>query len=269
MKTQKRRAKALPGPDLDRDGKKTVPRALSASRLRQLTGSRFVNAAAIIAAIVAVVAGGRLLREKRGPTQVTFTEQGSSDTAPGATGSGGTAPPPKIFAGEVYDTSIRLREAAAFGMAISLVVIDEYARRRTPPPDVNSVFGSISRQNLLPPGFEIREQGTSTPSSTLIVRYRVKPLAFEIVSLPNPGAGGPALMIRFPIVSISGRPVPFFRSSLAGRGELPEPFATAERLGSTGWTLDWWQGEMLKLDSNAIDQLAEEQRESKPQDLKR
>ena len=220
-----------------------------------------------MAAVFAVIAGGQLLREKKLPAQISFTEQVAPEIAPGSTGGNGIEVPPKFFAGEVYDTSIRLREAAAFGMAVSLAVIDEFARRRMAPPDVKSVQRAITRQSLLPPGFDVREQGISTPSSVLTFRYRANPLAFEIVSRPNSETGGPALMIRFPIVSTSGRGVPFFRSSIVGRREVPEPFATAEQLGSSGWKLDEWQGEMLKLDSDTIKRLTEEQRELKTKDL--
>lgn len=267
--TRKRQAKALRESTPGHGNKGSAPKVPSMSHLRQLLGSRSVNVVAVIAAVVALITGGQLLREKPSPAQVTFTEQGSGDPAPGTAGGEGTAIPPKLFAGEVYDTSIRLREAAAFGMAVSLVVIDEYARRRMAPADVDSVLSAITRQNLLPPGFEVRKQGISTPSSTLIVRYRATPLAFEIVSLPNPEIGGPALMMRFPIVSISGRPIPFFRSSIVGRGEAPEPFSTAEQLGPTGWKLDEWHGEPLKLDSDAMNRLAEEQKELKTRDLDR
>ncbi|MGH8500476.1 MAG: hypothetical protein ACRERV_16945 [Methylococcales bacterium] len=176
---------------------------------------------------------------------------------------------PEIFTGEVYDTSIRLKETAALGIAISLVVFAEYSHQNRPPSTLKDILMAVSRRNMAPPEFVIGEPEVSTPSSTLLIRYQSRPLRFEIVSVPKPGMRGPTVMLRFPLAPMSGQTVPYYQSSMTQRPDIPAPFASPDQIVASGWTLEQWRGEQLPLKDDAVRALSEEQSEWKAKNQNR
>jgi len=227
--------------------------------LTRLTQSPVFNVVALVTLIIGVFVGVRILRERRGPAQLSFVESNSPDQILSENAEDKFSAAPEIFSGEVYDTSIRLRETAAIGIAISLAVFAEYSEKKSVPTTLEGTLASLVRRNLLPPGLIFTNGGLSSTSSNLIFRYQPQPLRFEILSRPKPDTQGPALMLRFPLTTMNGQTLSYFQSSIARRYDVPEPFAATDQIIASGWTLEHWRGELLPLDKNLLNALGEEQ----------
>ena len=94
-----------------------------ANSFRAVIFSPTFNVIALVILLLTVIGGLRIYRNQqmRG-AQIKFIEQGSINTPDKENSENRIYPAPEIFKGEVYDTSIRLRETGALGMAISLAV---------------------------------------------------------------------------------------------------------------------------------------------------
>jgi hypothetical protein len=160
------------------------------------------------------------------------------------------------FSGKAMETAQRLREAAALGMAVSLVAFTTYAADRTFPPTDQAILKDLSNRKLTPPGIEITAESVQSELSLIRFRYRREPFAFEIVSLPRDPAG-PIFLLRFPLPSGEPNSVMYFQSLNAQRDRLPAAFSTTEQLSAAGWNIGHWRGEALSLDDSAIRELQE------------
>ena len=227
--------------------------------ITRLTRSPVFNVVALVVLILGVFVGVRVLRERRGPTQLSFVESNGDHQISTENTEHTVSAAPEIFSGEVYDTSIRLRETAAIGIAISLAVFAEYSEKKVIPTTLEGTLAAIARRNLLPPGLIFTNGDMSSTSSNLTFRYQPQPLRFEILSRPKPDTQGPALMLRFPLTTRNGQTLLYFRSSIARRYDVPEPFAATDQMIASGWTLEQWRGELLPLDNNVLNALGEEQ----------
>lgn len=230
--------------------------------LRSFFASPISGVAALVLLLVAVFGGLRLFSGNGVPAQISFVERFPADAEEIAVSNDRILPAPEIFKGEVYQSAIRLRETAALGMAISLVVFAEFAEKGNVPPNLERIFLSISERGLMPPGLEIQNGEILSPESVFVVRYQSQPLRFEIVSRPKE-AGSPALLLRFPLRSLDGRTITYFQSKPAAAAltPAPEPFAALEQLVAGGWTMERWRGEIVApKDKNAIQILADEKR---------
>lgn len=229
--------------------------------LSSFFASPIFNVAALVLLLVAVFGGLRLFSGSRNPAQVSFVERFPADAEEIAVSNDRILPAPEIFKGEVYQSAIRLRETAALGMAISLVVFAEFAEKGNVPPNLEGIILLISERGLMPPGLEIQNSEILSPESVFVVRYQSQPLRFEIVTRPK-DAGSPALLLRFPLRSLDGRTITYFQSKpAAALTPAPEPFAALDQLVAGGWTMERWRGESLAPnDKNTVQILAEEKR---------
>lgn len=231
------------------------------SAIRLFASSPAFNVAALVFLLLAVFAGLRLFSARRSPAQVSFVERNESSVPDVENSENRNYPAPDIFKGEVYDTTIRLRETGALGMAISLAVFAEAQEKGSVPSDLGKILSSINERGLLPPGVQLQSGEIASPSSVFVVRYQSQPLRFEICASPKRGASAnsPALMLRFPLTSLDKRTITYFQSARADSFELPEPFAPLERIVAAGWTIEQWRGEiLLKNAEDAARILAEE-----------
>lgn len=229
--------------------------------IRSFASSPAFNVAALVFLLLAVLVGTRLFSARRNPAQVSFVERAESDAPADDVSENRNYPAPDIFKGEVYQTTIRLRETGALGMAISLAVFAEVGEKGNIPADLDRILSSVAERGLLPPGIQFQNGEIVSPSSVFVVRYQSQPLRFEICASPKQGAPvSPALMLRFPLASLDKRTITYFQSARANRFELPEPFAPLERIVAAGWTLEQWRGELLTKDENAARLLDEEKR---------
>lgn len=234
----------------------------SPNALRSFIFSPTFNVVALALLIIAVFAGIRLFSNHRNPAQVAFVEQpGTIAPERGAAGNRAFSAP-EIFRGEVYDTTVRLRETGALGMAISLSVFAEFSEKKIIPANVETVITAVQTRGLMPPKMAFENGKLESASSVFFVRYNRQPLAFEILSSPKRGADGqsPSLMMRFPLTSLDKRTITYFQSARANQTQMPEPFAPLERIVAAGWTIEQWRGELLPKSENASRLLEEEKR---------
>ena len=135
-----------------------------AAALHSFFSSPIFNVAALVLLLVVVFGGLRLFSGNRNPAQVSFIER-TAGAEEITVSSDRILPAPEIFKGEVYQSAIRLRETAALGMAISLVVFAEYAERGSVPPDLDRILVSITKRGLIPPGLKTQNGEIFSPES--------------------------------------------------------------------------------------------------------
>ncbi len=167
-----------------------------------------------------------------------------------------------IFSGEVFDTSVRLRETGALGFAVCLSILDEAKRSRQIPGSINALINAVASRELLPPGLSVKNGEIRSETSKFFIRYQPEPMQIEFVSVPLQARFGPTLMMRFPLTTADGKNIAYFQSSQVSGANLPAPFAPASEVIRSGWTQEAWRGNEVGGKTNNQDfarMLAEEQ----------
>lgn len=226
--------------------------------IRSFAFSPTFNVIALVVLLLSVVFGLRAFRNGQTQAQIKFVEHNQFNAPENEPGENRIYSAPEIFKGEVYDTSIRLRETGALGMAISLAVFAHHAELGTVPPNLEKIWKFLAERNLMPPGFEFQNGELLSPSGTIIVRYQSEPLRFEIFSRPKQNSASPAILLRFPLTSLDRRTITYFQSASVNRFDIPAPFAPLEKIISAGWTPSQWRGELLPKTENNLQILEEE-----------
>lgn len=233
----------------------------SSAALRTFVFSPTFNVFALVCLIVAVFAGMRIFSARQNHAQFRFVEQAETIAPESANAEKQGYQEREIFRGEVYDTSIRLRETGAIGMAVSLTVFAEFSEKGSLPANLETILSSIRNRGLMPPQMTFENGKLESPSSIFFIRYKKQPLAFEILASPKQtGASSPSLMLRFPLASLDKRTITYFQSATGNHFEMPEPFAPLDRIVAAGWTIEQWRGELLPNAENASRLLEEEKR---------
>lgn len=227
--------------------------------IRSLAFSPVFNVIALVILLLSVIFGLRTFRSGQTQAQIKFVEHSQFDAPETETGENRIYSAPEIFKGEVYDTSIRLRETGALGMAISLAVFAHHAEQGSVPPNLERIWKFLAERNLMPPGFGFQNGELLSPSGTILVRYQSEPLRFEILTRPKQDSTSPAILLRFPLTSLDGRTITYFQSASVNRFDIPAPFAPLEKIVSAGWTLERWRGELLPKPEN-INQILEDEK---------
>lgn len=230
------------------------------NRFNSLISQPIFNVAVLVLLLLSVFGGLRFLSARQVQGQVRFVEQPKTDDDDQSNNDSRHYSSPELFKGEVYDTSIRLRQIGALGMAISLVVFTDGVERGTVPPNLEKIWSLIAGQNLMPPGVALANGELFSPSGKIIVRYQSEPLRFEILSIPHQNSNCPAIMLRFPLQRLDGRTITYFQSTSMGSLDVPPPFSALEKIVSAGWTLNQWRGELLPKSENNNQLLEEEKR---------
>jgi len=228
--------------------------------IRSFAFSPTFNVIALVLLLLSVIFGLRAFRSGQTQAQIKFVEHSQFDTSEAENSENRLYRAPEIFKGEVYDTSIRLRETGALGMAISLAVFAHHAEQGSIPPNLEKIWSILMKRNLMPPGFEFQNGELLSPSGTILVRYQSEPLRFEILTLPKQDSASPAILLRFPLTSLDGRTITYFQSASVNRFDIPAPFAPLEKIVSAGWTLAQWRGGLLPKNENNLQILEEEKR---------
>jgi hypothetical protein len=228
--------------------------------IRSFAFSPTFNVIALVLLLLSVIFGLRAFRSGQMQAQIKFVEHNQFDAPETETDENRIYTSPEIFKGEVYDTSIKLRETGALGMAISLAVFAHHAEQGSVPPNLEKIWTLLAERNLMPPGFEFQNGELLSPSGTILVRYQSEPLRFEILTRPKQDATSPAILMRFPLTSLDGRTITYFQSASVNRFDIPAPFAPLEKIVSAGWTLAQWRGELLPKNENNLQILEEEKR---------
>jgi len=228
--------------------------------IRALAFSPVFNVIALVLLLLSVIFGLRAFRSGQTQAQIKFVEHSQFDAPETENSENRIYTAPKIFKGEVYDTSIRLRETGALGMAISLAVFAYHTEQGSVPPNLEKIWSILAERNLMPPGFEFRNGELLSPSGAILVRYQSAPFRFEILSRPKQDSTSPAILLRFPLTSLDGRTITYFQSALVNAHDIPAPFAPLEKIVSAGWTMEQWRGELLPKNGNNLQILEEEKR---------
>lgn len=227
--------------------------------VRSVIFSPMFNVAALVILLLCVFGGLRLLSTRQTQGQVKFIEQPKLENDK-PTNEDRVYTSPEIFKGEVYDTSIRLRETGALGMAISLSVFAINSEQGNVPKSLEQIWSFISERKLMPPGLRFEDNELVSPSGTISVRYQSEPLRFEILSRPRQNANSPAILLRFPLTSLDRRTITYFQSASTDKFDIPAPFAPLEKIVSAGWTMEQWRGEIMPKQENTNQILEEEKR---------
>lgn len=247
----------------DANGREAKAKKLQkrSNAMRTFLSSPSFTVVALALLLVAVFAGMRLFAARQNGAQIKFVERAGAGEENEGDSPTEIRHAPEIFRGEVYETSVRLRETGALGMAMSLAVFAEFAERKSIPANLETVLGSVEKRGLLPPDVTFKNGEIASVSSQFLVRYRSQPLAFEILSRPKSAGGqSPALMLRFPLSSLDKRTITYFQSPATAAVLMPEPFAPLDRIVAAGWTLEQWRGELLPGGEQAARLLEEEKR---------
>jgi len=226
-------------------------------RTKRVANSPVVRVVLFVIAIVGIVIGVRIVGAKQSFGQVRFVESDRSGDSP-SSDAFETMPPSAMFSGEAFDTTARLRETAAFGLALSLTAFAEFAEKRAIHSSMDALLNSVAHRKLLPPGIEIKNGVAMSHLSRFRLHYQSSPLRFEILSEPAPAVNGAALMFRFPIPAGNAGTITYFRSRSGRSYQLPNPFSSPEQIVALGWTIEQWQGEHLSLDDSTLEALREQ-----------
>lgn len=228
--------------------------------IRSFVSSPTFNVIALVVLLLSVIFGLRAFRSGQTQAQIKFVEQDQFNDTKNEPSGNRIYTTPQIFKGEVYDTSIRLRETGALGMAISLAVFAYHTEQGSVPPNLEKIWSLLAERNLMPPGFEFQNGELLSPSGTILVRYQSEPLRFEILSRPKQDSASPTILLRFPLTSLDRRTITYFQSASVNRFDIPAPFAPLEKIVSAGWTPSQWRGEILPKNENNLQILEEEKR---------
>jgi len=228
--------------------------------MRSLVSSPTFNVIALVVLLLSVIFGLRAFRSGQTQAQIKFIEHSQFDSPETENSKNRIYSQPEIFKGEVYDTSIRLRETGALGMAISLAVFAHQTEQGNMPPNLEKIWKLLAERNLMPPGFEFQNGELLSPSGTILVRYQSEPLRFEILSRPPQDSQSPAILLRFPLTSLDRRTITYFQSASVNRFDIPAPFAPLDKIVSAGWRMEQWRGELLPKNENNLQILEEEKR---------
>jgi len=230
----------------------------------KFVGTPLFNVLLMVSLMLAVSAFFKFLEWRRlsAHTQIQFAD---SVDSPGEKDAGKPTAlnQAEIFGGEVFDTSIRLRETGAFGFAVCLSLVDEAHQKREIPGSINGLLNTVITRGLLPPGLTVKNGEISSQTSKIYVRYKLEPMQLEFVSLPADARFGPALMLRFPLSSADGKNIAYFQSSSVSNINLLPPFAPAHEVIKSGWTLESWRGMEITGNRDFARMLAEEQEKLK------
>lgn len=151
--------------------------------------------------------------------------------------------PSNIFDGEVIDTSRRLREIGALGFAVCLSILDEAKLNKRIPGSINALLNAAQSRDLMPPGLAIQNGEIHSQTGKIYLRFQAQPLRLELVSVPDDERSGPALLLRFPVMSDGGgKNIVYFQSARVSNITLPKAFATESEIIKSGWTMEVWRG---------------------------
>lgn len=226
------------------------------SAIDSATASSSINIAFLVILFISVFAGLRHFSARELHSQVKFVE--SDRFTEREKTEFQTEFSSEIFKGEVYDTSIRLKETGALGMAISLAVFANVSEKGGVPPNLEKIWSFIISKGLMPPGLKFDNGEINSPTSLFLVRFQAEPFRFEILSRPKSGMRSPAILLRFPLNSLDGRTITYFQTASVDRFDVPEPFSPLETIVTAGWTIEQWHGELLPKNENPAQLLADE-----------
>ena len=131
--------------------------------------------------------------------------------------------------GEMYLTAMRVREASALLVSASLLTVQARVAGV-----VQQTAQQVGSQVKVPPGVVARSPGIWESNAGLYyLRYRVTPLAFEIVVEPK--GKGPRSLLRLDPQALDTDGLKYWEAEKEGEIEFPVAFAKAATFVGKGW----------------------------------
>jgi len=253
MAKRKLQIPAKENPRNERSG--TASSGIGISRLRKL----FDPSRSVAVLLTVLLVGIYITVKLTAPSdarhaQLRFVENASAETSDLKSESQVSYREP--LSGTAYETALRLREAGALGMAVSLSVFATQSAVGRPPQSPVDVVRDVAHRKLLPPGIEISDGSFRSGVSDFRFSFRDEPLSFEILALPKDRHTGPALLFRFPLPPSEANSVMYFESG--NSSAIPAPFVTNERITAAGWKIRHWRSDALPLNDAVMRDLREQ-----------
>ncbi len=207
----------------------------------------------VVLCFVGVYGTLRILSPQNEAAQVRFIETRGSESDKELS----TAEPliKNPFSGQEYDNAVRLKEASALGMAVSLSVLSLNTETGRLPGSVTEITRHLERARLLPPGIRYNSGTIVSEQSTFQLAYQREPLSFEVLAIPRSDQGS-QLLFRFPLPQSEPNTVLYFET-LRDK-PFPVALSTTEQLSASGWKIRHWRGDAMSLNSATIDSLKEQ-----------
>lgn len=221
--------------------------------LRKLFDPSRSGAILFVLVMVGIYLGIRLtVPSGPGHAQLRFVEDSLSGTSDIESGTQVSYRDP--FSGPAYDTAVRLREAGALGLAVSLSVAARHFSTGAAFSTQQEVVREIVERKLVPPGIDVENGLFRSSVSDLRFTYRSEPLSFEVVALPKDKVGS-AVLLRFPLPTSEANSIMYFESQIPA--QLPAPLSTTEQITAAGWKIRHWRGDAMPLNETVIRDLRE------------
>ena len=207
----------------------------------------------VVLCFVGVYGFVRILSPQSNAAQVKFVDAPRHESGEAKTEHESQLKDP--FSGPEHDHALRLREASALGMAISLSALSFNTRTSTVPENLAGIIGNLTSSKLWPPGIELRNGVVSSEQSTFHIAYRREPFSFEVLAIPRTDHGS-QILFRFPLPQSEPNSVLYFE---AKRDQpIPSALLTTEQLSASGWKIRHWRGDALTLNATTIESLREQ-----------
>ncbi|MCI0337687.1 MAG: hypothetical protein L0226_08930 [Acidobacteria bacterium] len=141
--------------------------------------------------------------------------------------------------GEVERAAVRVREASALAMGLTLLAVNEALASRS-ILNVETLLTRFVSRHLLPPGIKPHNSKGTFESvyAVIYVRYRTDPLAVEIVSIGRNKPDGPPIIARIATGSDENAGATLFLARQINDVAIPEPFAQTSRMTAMNWSIE-------------------------------
>jgi len=207
----------------------------------------------VVLCFVGIYGTFRILSPQNEAAQVRFIETNGSESDQDLSTAQSQIKNP--FFGPEYDNAVRLKEASALGMAVSLSVLSLNTQTGRLPGSVAEITRHLEKARLLPPGIQYNSETIVSEQSTFQLAYRREPLSFEVLAIPRSDQGS-QLLFRFPLPQSEPNTVLYFEA-LRDKA-IPTALSTTEQLSASGWRIRHWRGDVISLNSATIDSLKEQ-----------
>ncbi|MBK7510689.1 MAG: hypothetical protein IPI76_00235 [Chloracidobacterium sp.] len=207
----------------------------------------------VVLCFVGIYGTFRILSPQNEAAQVRFFETRGSESDQDLSTAQSQIKNP--FFGPEYDNAVRLKEASALGMAVSLSVLSLNTQTGRLPGSVAEITRHLEKARLLPPGIQYNSETIVSEQSTFQLAYRREPLSFEVLAIPRSDQGS-QLLFRFPLPQSEPNTVLYFEA-LRDKA-IPAALSTTEQLSASGWKIRHWRGDAISLNSATIDSLKEQ-----------
>ncbi|MGH9935875.1 MAG: hypothetical protein ACREAM_06485 [Blastocatellia bacterium] len=146
---------------------------------------------------------------------------------------------PVLPDGEVERTAARVREVSSLVVGLTLMSVNEAIARR-PAPNVTGLLDRFATNGLLPPGVRKHAAGGVLESDRAVIyaRYRIEPLAIEIVSIGREPRDGQPIIGRITTGGDENASATLFIARQINGVSLPEPFTPTSQVAAMNWSVE-------------------------------